>query len=116
MDKTSLTIEMQAFLESLPEVSEPPFGTERKQYVLCVDTLGQDRGVIYIYIYIFNKISEDDRLYLSNYCEYFIKCWEESERTQLSESLELHIKYISSLPKPIEDMVEDINQQELEFI
>ena len=72
------------------ETMEPPveaaFLTKKKEYVVCIDTLGQDR-----------EISEEDRKYVEELVKLFAKSWEEKEKHLLSHDINMQLEYSKDL-------------------
>jgi hypothetical protein len=58
----------------------------KRDFVLCVDTLGQDR-----------EISEEDRAYVYEYTQLVARSWEDREKLALSDDIDRQIKYIEGL-------------------
>lgn len=81
-----------------PEIKEKDFEIERKEFVLCADTLGEDRG-----------ISEAHRKYLEESANFFVKCWEQSEKNQLSNDIDRQLEYIKNLNK--EEFLKNFNDK-----
>jgi hypothetical protein len=78
-----------------PEIEEKEFEYDDRKFVLCVDTLGEDR-----------ELTEAERNYVSDLATNFVKCWEESERRQLSRDIDLYIEAQRTVNK--EEFVENI--------
>ncbi|EGR33760.1 hypothetical protein IMG5_039650, partial [Ichthyophthirius multifiliis] len=92
-------IELQNFLNEYsqpPQDPEPLF--ELKEYVLCADTMGQDR-----------PLKQEEITYLEDYVILFANSWEEMERKILLKDVDLQIKYLQELPI---DLIEKYDTQE----
>mmetsp|Transcript_35437 Transcript_35437/g.31928 ORF Transcript_35437/g.31928 Transcript_35437/m.31928 type:complete len:361 (-) Transcript_35437:672-1754(-) len=98
--------------EEFKDEEEAEFQSEVKKYVVCVDTLGEDR-----------EISEDDRKYVESIVKHFVDCWEQSENNQLSEDIDNLIKlqdevnkeeFLENLKNRAEDEVNDRQKQDTE--
>eukprot|EP00331_Platyophrya_macrostoma_P018748 CAMPEP_0176472284 /NCGR_PEP_ID=MMETSP0127-20121128/41661_1 /TAXON_ID=938130 /ORGANISM="Platyophrya macrostoma, Strain WH" /LENGTH=344 /DNA_ID=CAMNT_0017867143 /DNA_START=38 /DNA_END=1067 /DNA_ORIENTATION=+ len=61
--------EYNAEIDAMEPPTEAPFQTVKKEYVVCIDTLGQDR-----------EITEADRQYVEDLVKYFAHCWEAKEK------------------------------------
>lgn len=59
-DITEFEAQFKADKEAWEDVKEAEFLSVKKEYVLCADTMGQDR-----------EISEQDRKYLEDYAKLF---------------------------------------------
>jgi len=81
-----------------PEIKEKDFEIERKEFVLCADTLGEDRG-----------ISEAHRKYLEESANFFVKCWEQSEKNQLSNDIDRQLEYTRNFNK--EEFLKNFNDK-----
>ena len=80
------------------EIQEKEFEYEEQKYVLCGDTLGEDR-----------EIPEEKRARFEELAKFFVKCWEESENRQLSNDIDLQIKYLEDFNK--DDYLDDLNDK-----
>jgi len=80
------------------EIKEKDFESEKKELVLCADTLGEDR-----------EIPLEQRKYLEEAAKYFVSCWEESERNQLSNDIDNQIKYMREVNK--EEFLREFNEK-----
>lgn len=63
-----------------PKVVEPPYLTKERDYVLCVDTLGQDR--------IF---TEEERKFVIDIAQHIVNCWQECENVALTKDKQLRL-------------------------
>jgi len=63
-----------------PKIEEPPYQTFEREYILCIDTLGQDRA-----------LSENDCKFALEIAEHVVKCWEKSEADALTKDKNLKI-------------------------
>lgn len=63
-----------------PKIEEPPYVTQEREYVLCLDTLGQDR-----------YFSEAEKEFALDIAKHVIACWEASEREALTKDKNLRI-------------------------
>lgn len=83
-----------------PEIEEKEFEYDERKFVLCVDTLGEDR-----------ELTEAERTYVSDLATNFVKCWEESERRQLSRDIDLYIEAQRTVNKEefVENMASKLN-------
>jgi hypothetical protein len=57
------------------EIKEPAYETREISYVVCIDTMGQDRA-----------LTESEREFVENTMKAFISAWEESEKRNLTFS------------------------------
>jgi len=78
------------------EIAEKEYEAVIQDYVLCADTLGEDR-----------EIKEEQRAQFEELAKFYVKCWEESEKRQISNDIDLHLKYLSEINK--EDFIDDLN-------
>jgi len=81
-----------------PEIEEREFDFEERKFVLCVDTLGEDR-----------ELTEEERKYVSELSEYFVKSWEESEKRQLSRDIDLFIEAQKNINR--EEFIDNLTQK-----
>ena len=58
----------------MEKVSDPVFTGVKKDWVVSMDTLGQDRG-----------IAEENRKWVGEWVEFVAKCVEETEKKQVAE-------------------------------
>ncbi|EGR32822.1 hypothetical protein IMG5_069630 [Ichthyophthirius multifiliis] len=92
-------IEFDNFLEQYPEApKEQGFLFEAKEYVLCADTMGQDR-----------EISQEDIKYLESYVQLFANSWEQTEKRLMSQDIDRYIQYLQEAPK---DLIDQLNDEE----
>ena len=73
-------------MENLQKPELPEYGFEVQRYVLCVDTMGQDR-----------EIDESTQDYLINISEKIQKAWETTSKRILSEDIDRFINYQQDL-------------------
>lgn len=69
-------------VSELPKIEEPPYETFEREYVLCLDTLGQDRA-----------FSEEEKNFAIEIANHVIMCWEESEKQALTADKNLRITF-----------------------
>ena len=65
-----------------PKITEPPYATHEREYLLCIDTLGQDR-----------MLTEEERKFAIDIAKLVIKCWEDSENEALAKDKALRISF-----------------------
>lgn len=63
-----------------PKIEEPPYQTHEREYVLCLDTLGQDK-----------TFSEAEKKFVLDVAAHVIKCWEKCEADALTKDKMLRI-------------------------
>jgi len=73
----------------------PTWISSKKEYVVCIDTLGQDR-----------EISDDEREYMDTLVKTLQRKWEETELTILKEDVELQLKYNESVNGVYDQLME----------
>ena len=78
-------------------ITEPPYLSIVQQYILCIDTLGQDR-----------QISQKEIEYVKDIAKFFCKNWEEREKSQLEHDKLQKVK--------IDKFMEEYNEKEFEPI
>jgi len=85
-----------------PLIEEKEFESEERKFVLCVDTLGEDR-----------ELTEEEKTYISELATNFVNCWEESERRQLSKDIDLYIEAQKNVNKEefVENMASKLNEE-----
>lgn len=83
-----------------PEIKFEPFITQKKHYVLCIDTMGQDR-----------EFSTEEKQVVLETCQKFKRCWEERERQLLIKDRDARIELMNS--KEHENELNQLVQQEL---
>ncbi|KAL4484274.1 hypothetical protein ABPG72_006385 [Tetrahymena utriculariae] len=89
--------ELEQMLAEYPEEpKEQEFMYELKEYVVCADTMGQDRG-----------IPAEDITYLENYVKLFAQSWENMEYKLLSDDIDRQIAYLKEVPKERLDQLND---------
>ncbi|KAL4455834.1 hypothetical protein ABPG74_003244 [Tetrahymena malaccensis] len=89
--------ELEQMLAEYPEEpKEQEFMYELKEYVVCADTMGQDRG-----------IPVEDITYLENYVKLFAQSWENMEYKLLSDDIDRQIAYLKEVPKERLDQLND---------
>ena len=76
-----LTQERDELIKNWEEVPYPEFEANVLNYVVCADTLGMDK-----------EISEEDRLFVSEFVEHFKNSWEEKELSFLKTMTDLYIE------------------------
>ena len=77
---------------------EAPFLTVKKEYVVCVDTLGQDR-----------EITEEERKYVEDLVKLFAQSWEEKEAKLLSQDIDRQLEITKDLV--VQDFVEEYTKR-----
>jgi len=65
------------------QLVEKPYITKKKSYVVCLDTLGQDR-----------EFTDDQRRFILETIKKFISLWEEKERRFLTRDRDLRLQAI----------------------
>ncbi|CAD8201854.1 unnamed protein product [Paramecium octaurelia] len=100
--KQQLEEEHQNYLSSLPQLVEPPFLGIQQQYIVCGDTLGQDR-----------KLSQEERNQLYDLIQQFGQSYQEKEIALLSEDINQQIEYQNTIPEKLEENYLD---QENQFV
>lgn len=63
-------------MDSLPELIDAPFLSIKQEFIVCMDTLGQDREVK---IFLNYQISIKDREHLQSLIHFFSQSWEQRE-------------------------------------
>ena len=63
-----------------PKIEEPPYQTFEREYVLCIDTIGQDK-----------VFSENERKFALDMASHVIACWEKAEANALTKDKMLRI-------------------------
>ncbi|CAD8201047.1 unnamed protein product [Paramecium pentaurelia] len=81
-DPTSIQEELDQYLANWQDESEAPFQSQKRQFVVCFDTLGKDVG-----------INEKDRQYFEDYVNLFAQSWNQMECKLLSEDIDHMIAY-----------------------
>ena len=66
-------LEFEPEVKEWPEIALSPFRTEDQKFVVCLDTMGQDR-----------EFTEDEKRFALETVERFIEAWEAEERTALA--------------------------------
>ncbi len=66
-------------------LEEKPYITKKKSYVVCLDTLGQDR-----------EFTDDQRRFILETIQKFKKLWEEKERRFLTRDRDLRLDAIEN--------------------
>ncbi|CAD8091724.1 unnamed protein product [Paramecium primaurelia] len=100
--KQQLEDEYQNYLSSLPQIVEPSFLGIQQQYIVCGDTLGQDR-----------KLSQEERNQLYDMIQQFGQSYQEKEIALLSEDINQQIEYHNTIPEKLEENYLD---QENQFV
>jgi len=90
-----LTQEWEEKKKSWEDVKEDPFLTTKKEYVVCADTMGQDK-----------EISKEDREYLEDFTKLLAKSWEDKEKELLSFDIDKQLEYLESLKAEPKDFVD----------
>jgi len=70
------------------EIKEKDFLDTVNEFVVCADTLGEDR-----------EIPEEQRKSLEEWTQFFVDCWQNSEKKQLSQDIDRQIKYLQHFNK-----------------
>ena len=74
------------------ELIEPEFKSIEKKFVVCLDTMGQDR-----------ELDIKEREYLDRIVQLFANSWETNEKKQLSDDIDNQINYLNSIDNnPVE--------------
>jgi len=68
-----------------PVIKIDDFHTEEMKYVVCIDTMGQDR-----------ELSEEHKRFALETIERYIKIWEEEERVALAGDRDRRIEALES--------------------
>ena len=68
----------------------------KREYVVCADTLGQDR-----------EINPADRKYIEDFVRLYASAWEAKEKQLLSEDIDRQLRYIESLPMEWKEQVQN---------
>ncbi|CAD8138112.1 unnamed protein product [Paramecium pentaurelia] len=97
--------EKQAYLASLEPLLEPSFTQQKKEYVFCIDTLGQDR-----------EITENHRQEIFDLVNMLIKQWELQEIQSMKSDVELQLHYQSNLGAPYKEILENWALEEDQYI
>lgn len=91
--------ELEQMLADYPEEPrEQEFMFELREYVVCADTMGQDRA-----------ISADDIQYLEMYVKLFATSWENMERKLMSDDIDRQLLYLKDVPK---ERIDQLNDEE----
>ena len=97
-----LEVEYDNWKKAYENVQEAPFQTVKKEYVVSLDTLGQDR-----------EISKADQDFLNDFVKLFAVSWENTEREELSKDIDLQLEYLEGLNQGIpKEMAENFNGEE----
>eukprot|EP00828_Plagiopyla_frontata_P005449 TRINITY_DN1218_c0_g1_i2.p2 TRINITY_DN1218_c0_g1~~TRINITY_DN1218_c0_g1_i2.p2 ORF type:complete len:401 (+),score=80.10 TRINITY_DN1218_c0_g1_i2:692-1894(+) len=84
---------------------EPEYPSVKMDYVVCLDTLGQDR-----------EISEEDQHYFESIVHTMGEKWEECERQLLHRDVELQVQYLESISSNFEVILDNFLNEEENFI
>ncbi|CAK78599.1 unnamed protein product (macronuclear) [Paramecium tetraurelia] len=104
-DPAIIEQEKQAYLASLEPLLEPSFAQQKKEYVFCIDTLGQDR-----------EIPENHRQEIFDLVNLLIKQWELQEIQSMKADVELQLLYQSNLGAPFKEVLENWTIEEEQYI
>ncbi|CAD8142533.1 unnamed protein product [Paramecium octaurelia] len=104
-DPAVIEQEKQAYLASLEPLLEPSFAQQKKEYVFCIDTLGQDR-----------EIPENHRQEIFDLVNLLIKQWELQEIQSMKADVELQLHYQSNLGAPFKEILENWALEEEQYI
>lgn len=85
------------------QINEKEFEHVVQEYVLCADTLGEDRG-----------IPEEQRKQFEEIAKFFVGCWENSEKVQLSADIDLQLEYLAKFDK--EEYLRDFNDKMEDYV
>jgi len=77
-------------------IEEKEFEATVKDYILCIDTMGEDR-----------EITQEEKNWVKELALYFVECWEQSEKAQLSRDIDLQIESIKDFNR--EEFLDYIN-------
>lgn len=106
-DTEPLTAKWEEEQASWENVKEDPFVTQKREYVVCADTMGQDR-----------EISLEDREYLEKFTKLLAQSWEQKERDLLYQDITRQLEYLESLqvttPKDIYDQYNEAEERAAE--
>lgn len=84
--------------------------THKRHYVLCVDTMGQDR-----------EFTPEERRLVIETCQKFRRCWEERERQLLMKDRDTRIELMNSkeheneLNQQVQQELVKLNEEPVEF-
>ena len=104
-DTTEITNEFETWKNGLEKVSEPQFVSIKREYVVGMDTLGQDREILL-----------NDQNFLNDFVSLFAKSVEEREKTELSKDIDLQISYLEGLNTGPKELAEQYNLEEEHFV
>lgn len=97
--------EYEAWKNSFEPVQEAAFLTVKKEYVVNLDTLGQDR-----------EINITDQEFLNEFVKLFSNSWENTEKEELSKDIDLQISYLESLGQTApKEIAENYNNEEEKY-
>eukprot|EP00825_Cyclidium_porcatum_P010125 TRINITY_DN1518_c0_g4_i2.p1 TRINITY_DN1518_c0_g4~~TRINITY_DN1518_c0_g4_i2.p1 ORF type:complete len:668 (-),score=196.14 TRINITY_DN1518_c0_g4_i2:102-2105(-) len=100
-DTTEFTKNFKAEMDAMEVIKESDIINDKKEYVVCADTMGQDC-----------EITEDNRKFLEDYVKLFAQSWEQKEVELLKKDIDKQITYLHSLPANYKDLVDNYNDQE----
>ena len=100
-----LEAEYETWKKAFEEVQEAAFQTIKKEYVVGLDTLGQDK-----------EIDLKDQELLNGFVKLFAKSWENTEKEQLSSDINLQLMYLEGLGQnPAKEIAENFNNEEEKY-
>ncbi|KAM3142503.1 hypothetical protein pb186bvf_005405 [Paramecium bursaria] len=97
--------ERQNYLAGLEKLNEPVFQTQKKELVLCMDTLGQDR-----------EIPQNEREEIFNLAGILTKSWELAEIAALQSDIDRQIKYQESFGQPVKEILETLQMEDDQYV
>ncbi|CAD8127048.1 unnamed protein product [Paramecium sonneborni] len=104
-DPAVIEQEKQAYLAGLEPLLEPSFAQQKKEYVFCIDSLGQDR-----------EIPENHRQEIFDLVNLLIKQWELQEIQSMKADVELQLQYQASLGAPYKEILETWALEEEQYV
>lgn len=87
------------------DINEEEYPSIRMQYVVCADTLGQDR-----------EIAEEEQDYLQRMVAMVGRKWEESERESLRRDVEEQVQYLEAISNNYEQILDNFANEEENYI
>ena len=104
-DITDVEQEMKMWKESLEDPLEDEFQKTTREFVICFDTLGQDREIL-----------DEDRKDIFDLLAMFIEHWEASEAAAIKEDVDLQMKYLESVEFRPRDTLETLQEDEDRYV
>lgn len=100
-----LEAEYENWKNAFENVQEAPFQTVKKEYVVSMDTLGQDR-----------ELNLLDQEFLNSFVKLFSGAWENTEKEELSKDIDLQLEYLEGLGAvPARELAENMNNEEEKY-